>query len=285
MKNIAGVLTVVIIALFVLAASAFYVVDQTEYALVIQLGKPVKAVKEPGLHFKLPFIQQVISFEKWLLIYDSSASEIITKDKKKLVVDNYAQWKIIDPLKFYQTVRNEIGAQSRLDDIIFSKLREELGKHDLADIVAKTRSQLMEEVTRKSNETAKSFGIEIVDVRIKRADLPPQNERAVYGRMRAEREREAKRYRSEGEEKALEIRAMAQKEKTIILSEARRKSQILKGEGDAAATKIYAEAFQQDPSFFDFIRTMESYKKSFKKADTILLSPESEYYRYLKSSK
>jgi membrane protease subunit HflC len=285
MTNKSIVIIVAIIILFILGFSAFYRVDQTEYALVVQLGKPIKAVKTPGLHFKTPFLQQVIFFEKWLLIYDSAASEIITRDKKKLVVDNYAQWRIIHPLKFYQTVKNQVGAQSRLDDIIFSKLREELGKHDLLDIVAKTRSSLMKEVTQKSNKTAMTFGIEILDVRIKRADLPPENERAVYGRMRAEREREAKRYRSEGEEKALEIRAMAEKEKTIILSEAARKSQVLRGEGDAIATKIYANAFQKDPKFFEFIKTMESYKTSFREQDTIILTPESEYLRYLKESK
>ncbi len=276
---------IIVVLLIVLGSSAFYTVDQTEYALVIELGKPVRVVKEPGLHFKIPFIQNVTYFERWLLIYDSSASEIVTKDKKKLVVDNYAQWRVIDPLKFYQTVRNEIGAQARLDDIIFSKLREELGKHDLADIVAKTRSSLMEEVTRKSDDAVRDFGIKIVDVRIKRADLPPENEKAVYGRMKAEREREAKRYRSEGEEKALEIKAMAEKEKTIILSEAARKSQVLRGEGDAIATKIYAEAFSKDADFFDFLRSMESYKRSFKKGDILILSPESEYLRYIKESK
>ena len=276
---------VIVVLLIILGSSAFYTVDQTEYALVIELGKPVRVVKEPGLHLKIPFIQNVTYFERWLLIYDSSASEIVTKDKKKLVVDNYAQWRVVDPLKFYQTVRNEIGAQARLDDIIFSKLREELGKHDLADIVAKTRASLMEEVTRKSDDAVRDFGIKIVDVRIKRADLPPENEKAVYGRMKAEREREAKRYRSEGEEKALEIRAMAEKEKTIILSEAARKSQVLRGEGDAIATKIYAEAFSKDADFFDFLRSMESYKRSFKKGDILILSPESEYLRYIKESK
>ncbi len=276
---------VIVVLLIILGSSAFYTVDQTEYALVIELGKPVRVVKEPGLHLKIPFIQNVTYFERWLLIYDSSASEIVTKDKKKLVVDNYAQWRVVNPLKFYQTVRNEIGAQARLDDIIFSKLREELGKHDLADIVAKTRASLMEEVTRKSDDAVRDFGIKIVDVRIKRADLPPENEKAVYGRMKAEREREAKRYRSEGEEKALEIRAMAEKEKTIILSEAARKSQVLRGEGDAIATKIYAEAFSKDADFFDFLRSMESYKRSFKKGDILILSPESEYLRYIKESK
>lgn len=285
MKKTPIIIIVVIFAFIILATQTYYLVDQTESALVVQLGKPVKSVSEPGLHFKTPFIQQVIIFENRLLLYDASPSVIITKDKKNLVVDNYAKWKIIDPLKYYQTVKNEIGAQSRLDDIIFSKVREELGKHNLLDIIAKTRGSLMEDVTVKSNEAAKSFGIEVVDVRIKRADLPPENERAVFERMKAEREREAKKYRSEGEERALGIRAKADRDKTVILSEANRKSQVLKGEGDAVATKLYADAYQKDPKFFYFLKTMEAYKTVFGEQDTMIMTPESEFFRYLKESK
>lgn len=285
MKKTPIFIIIVIFAFILLASQTYYTVDQTESALVVELGKPRRAITEPGLHFKTPFIQQVIKFENRLLIYDASPSVIITKDKKNLVVDNFAKWKIIDPLKYYQTVRNEIGAQSRLDDIIFSKVREELGKHNLLDIIAKTRASLMEDVIRKSNASAKSFGIEIVDVRIKRADLPPENERAVFERMKAEREREAKRYRSEGEERALGIRAQANRDKTIILSEANRKSQILKGEGDAVATKLYADAYQKDPKFFYFLKTMEAYKTVFGEQDTMIVTPESEFFRYLKESK
>ncbi len=285
MKKTPIVIIIVIFAFILLASQTYYTVDQTESALVVELGKPRRSITTPGLHFKTPFIQQVIKFENRLLIYDASPSVIITKDKKNLVVDNYAKWKIIDPLKYYQTVKNEIGAQSRLDDIIFSKVREELGKHNLLDIIAKTRASLMEDVIRKSNAAAKSFGIEIVDVRIKRADLPPENERAVFERMKAEREREAKRYRSEGEERALGIRAQANRDKTIILSEANRKSQVLKGEGDAVATKLYADAYQKDPKFFYFLKTMEAYKTVFGERDTMVVTPESEFFRYLKESK
>jgi membrane protease subunit HflC len=285
MKKAPILIVIVIFALIVLASQTYYTVDQTESALVVELGKPRRAITAPGLHFKTPFIQQVIKFENRLLIYDASPSVIITKDKKNLVVDNYAKWKIIEPLKYYQTVRNEIGAQSRLDDIIFSKVREELGKHNLLDIIAKTRASLMEDVIIKSNASAKSFGIEIVDVRIKRADLPPENERAVFERMKAERQREAKRYRSEGEERALGIRAQANRDKTVILSEANRKSQVLKGEGDAVATKLYADAYQKDPKFFYFLKTMEAYKTTFGEQDTLIVTPESEFFRYLKESK
>jgi len=285
MKRLPGVIAVIIVALVVLVSQSFFTVDQTEYALVIQLGKPVKAVTSPGLNFKTPFVQKVIHFDNRRLIYDATPSLIITKDKKNLMVDNYARWRIVDPLKFYQSMRNEIGAQSRLDDIIFSNLREELGKHNLSEIVATTRASLMQTVTAKTDKAARDYGIEVIDVRIKRADLPPENERAVYERMRAEREREAKKYRSEGEEKALVIRAVADKEKTIILSEAGRRSQVLKGSADATATKLYADAYRQDPEFFYFLKTMEAYKKTFSEKDTLVLSPRSEFFRYMKRSR
>ena len=285
MKSVSTFAIIVIVAFLVIVSQALHTVDQTESALVVQLGKPVKAITAPGLHFKKPFIQQVIKFDNRLLLYDAAPSVIITKDKKNLVVDNYAKWKIVDPLRYYQTVKNETGAQSRLDDIIFSNLRQELGKHDLVDIISKTRASLMGTVTEKTNEAAKAFGIEVVDVKIKRADLPPENERAVFERMRAEREREAKRYRSEGEERALGIRAKADREKTILLSEAARKAEVLKGEGDAVATKLYAQAYTKDPEFFYFLKTMEAYKKTLGDKDTLVLTPESEFFRYFKKSK
>ena len=285
MKSASTFAIIVIVAFLVIVSQALHTVDQTESALVVQLGKPVKAITAPGLQFKKPFIQQVIKFDNRLLLYDAAPSVIITKDKKNLVVDNYAKWKIVDPLRYYQTVKNETGAQSRLDDIIFSNLRQELGKHDLIDIISKTRASLMGTVTEKTNAAAKAFGIEVVDVKIKRADLPPENERAVFERMRAEREREAKRYRSEGEERALGIRAKADREKTILLSEAARKAEVLKGEGDAVATKLYAQAYTKDPEFFYFLKTMEAYKKTLGDKDTLVLTPESEFFRYFKKSK
>ncbi len=285
MKKLSTVVVIVIIGIIVLGSQALYKVDQVESALVIQLGKPVRVVTEPGLYVKTPFAQKVVYFDNRLLLYDATPSAIITKDKKNLVVDNYAKWRIIDPLKYYQTVNNETWAQSRLDDVIFSNLREELGKHDLFDIVAKTRASLMETVTEKTNKAVLAFGIEVRDVRIKRADLPPENERAVFARMMAERQREAKRYRSEGEEKALGIRASADKDKTVILSEANRKSQVLKGEGDAVATRLYAGAYSRDPKFFEFINTMEAYKKTFGERDTLIVTPASEFFKYIQKSR
>jgi len=285
MKNRLIIIVTVIIAAVVILSQAFFTVDQTEYALVVELGKPVKAVTEPGLNFKTPFVQTVLYFDNRRLIYDARPSVIITRDKKNLVVDNYARWRIIDPLQYYQNVRNEAGAQARIDDIIFSNLREELGKRDLIEIVAKSRASLMESVTKKTNEAVKGYGIEVLDVKIKRADLPPENEIAVFERMRAEREREAKKYRSEGEEKALVIRAVADKDKTILLSDANRKSQVLKGEADAVATRLYADAYTQDPQFFYFLKTMEAYKKTFNEKDSLVISPDSEFFRYMKKSK
>ena len=285
MKNRLIIIVTVIIAAVVILSQAFFTVDQTEYALVVELGKPVKAVTEPGLNFKTPFVQTVLYFDNRRLIYDARPSVIITRDKKNLVVDNYARWRIIDPLQYYQNVRNEAGAQARIDDIIFSNLREELGKRDLIEIVAKSRASLMESVTKKTNEAVKGYGIEVLDVKIKRADLPPENEIAVFERMRAEREREAKKYRSEGEEKALVIRAVADKDKTILLSDANRKSQVLKGEADAVATRLYADAYTQDPQFFYFLKTMEAYKKTFNEKDSLVISPDSEFFRYMKESK
>lgn len=285
MKKAPVAIIVIIIAAIIILSQAFYTVDQTQSALVVQLGKPVKVVTEPGLNYKTPFVQKVLYFDNRRLIYDATPSVTVTKDKKNLVVDNYARWMIVDPLKFYQSVRNETGAQARLDDIIFSNIREELGKRNLIDIVATARAELMEAVTVKTSEATRAYGIEVLDVKIKRADLPPENEKAVFERMRAEREREAKKYRSEGEEKALGIRAGADKEKTIIISDATRKAQVLNGEGDAIATKLYADAYSKDPQFFYFLKTMEAYKKTLSAQDTLVLSPDTEFFRYMKKSK
>jgi len=285
MKKLSAVAGVLIILAMLSLSQVLFTVDQTESALLVQLGKPVRTIHDPGLHVKVPFVQQVIFFDNRILEYDAAAKGIITRDKKNLVVDNFAKWRIKDPLKFYQTMRNEFGAQARLDDIIYSNLRAELGKYDLIQMVSENRSQIMKTVTQDTNRKALSYGIEVVDVRIKRADLPPENEKHVYDRMKAEREQEAKRYRSEGEEAAMKIRAEAEKEKTIILAEAKRKSQELKGEGDASATKIYAEAFQNDPEFFEFIRSMDAYKKSLPDKTLLLIGPESEFFRFLKKSR
>ena len=271
-----------ICVLLVIASRTFYSVSETEQVVVTQLGRPVRLVKTPGLHLKVPFLQQVTFFEDRLLDYDAAPAPVITRDKKNLVVDNYAKWQISDPLKFLQTVQNEAGAQARLDDIIYSKVREQLGQHDLIAVIATERDPIMRAVTTGSHEASTAYGIAVIDVRIKRADLPPENAQAVYGRMRTEREREAKRYRSEGQEEALKIRAGTDKQKTIMLAEAYEREQAIRGAGDAAATRVYAEAFQHDPDFFAFTRTLEAYRKSLKGKTTLLLPPQMEFLKYLR---
>lgn len=278
-KGKIGVIAVMVI-IFVASLSLF-TVDQTEQAIVIQLGKPLEGIYGSGLHFKVPFIQQVVNFERRILVYDASPTEILTKDKKNLVVDNYTKWAIDNPLKFYTTVINERGAQARLDDIVYAQLRVELGQHNLSDIVSETRDELMSKVTEKSAKRARDYGIRVVDVRIKRADLPEQNEKHVFGRMKAERERQAKQYRSEGEEESKKITAKADMERTIILAKAYKESEQLKGEGDARAVKIYADAYQQDLGFYEFIRSLEAYKKALKEDTKLIINLDAPFLKFM----
>jgi membrane protease subunit HflC len=275
-------LIVVVLGLFLLGASPFFIVDVTQTAIVVQLGKPVQTATEPGLYMKVPFIQEVTYFDKRLLDYDSEPQDVITQDKKTLLLDNFAKWRIVDPLKVYQNFQSQRGALQRLHDIIYSELRVELGRHELLEIVSTGRAELMKIVTQRSNEKASAYGIEIQDVRIKRADLPEQNEKAVFARMQAERERQAKQYRAEGAEEAQKIRSEAEKDKEILLAEAYKESEELRGGGDAKAFRIYADAYRQDPRFFEFTRSMEAYKKTFKDKSTLVMSPDSEFFRYLK---
>lgn len=274
-------LIVLIVAILFLANLSLFIVDETKQAIVLQFGKPIRTIGEPGLNWKIPFIQNVVFFEDRLLVYDAAPTEIITKDKKTLIVDNYARWKIIDPLKFLQTVRDLNGAQARLDDIIYSELRVDLGLFDMSEIVSERREGIMKRVTEISNEKANIYGIEIVDVRIKRVDLPPENEKYIFDRMRAERERIAMQYRAEGQEESAKIIAETEREKTVILAEAYKTVQTLKGEGEAESIRIYAESFNQDPEFYKFYRTLEAYKNTFKDKTTVLLSTESDFLKYL----
>jgi membrane protease subunit HflC len=281
-QNFVIALIAVVVGLFVLGASPLFIVDVTQTAIVVQLGKPVRNVTDPGLYVKIPFIQEVTYFDKRLLDYDSRAQDVITQDKKTLLLDNFAKWRITDPLKVYQAFHTQRGALERLHDIIYSELRVELGRHDLLEIVSSKRAELMRVVTERANEKASVYGIEIQDVRVKRADLPEQNEKAVFARMQAERERQAKQYRAEGAEEAQKIRSEAEKEREIILAEAYKESEELRGGGDAKAFRIYADAYRQDPKFFEFTRSMEAYKKTFKDKSTLVMSPDSEFLRYLK---
>jgi len=273
---------IVLIAAGIGLAQTFFIIDETEQAVVVQMGKPVTAITTPGLRIKKPFVQQVLKFDNRLLEYKSAAIEISTRDKKNIVIDNYCQWKIVDPLKFLESVGTESRAQARLYDIIYAELRAQLGLHDLLDVISTDRETIMKKVTEIAGEKARSYGIEILDIRVKRADLPSENEKQTFERMRGEKESEAKSYRSEGEEEALRIKAETDKEKRVILADAYKKAQEIKGEGEARAMKIYADAYNQDPDFYSFMRTLEAYRKSLKENTTFLFSEDNEFFEYLK---
>ena len=275
-------LMAIAVLLVVLGVSPVFIVDITQTAIVVELGKPKQNITAPGLYFKVPFIQDVTYFDKRLLDYDSSPQEVITQDKKTLFIDNFAKWRIVDPLKVFQNFQTQRGALRRLDDIIYSELRVELGRHNLPDIVSKTRSEIMAIVTQLANEKATAYGLEIDDVRIKRADLPEQNEKAVFARMQAEREQQAKQYRAEGAEEAQKIRSEAEKDREILLAGAYKEAEQIRGDGDAKAFKTYSAAYRQDPKFFEFTRSMEAYKKTFSRNSTMVLTPDSEFLKYLK---
>jgi modulator of FtsH protease HflC len=268
-------------AAFLVWTSAFFTVPVWMQAVVVQLGDPVRTITEPGLYVKVPLIQDVLYFDKRLLDYEASPKEILTKDKQQLVVDNYSRWRIDDPLLFFRTVRNETGAQSRLDDIVYSDLRETLGRHTLSDIVSGQRSDLMKEVTAASDVKTRAYGIRLIDVRIKRADLPEKNELNVFNRMRTERERQAKRFRAEGDEEARKVRSDADKQVRIITADARQKADVVRGEGDAQAVKIFADAYGRDPDFYEFVRTMDAYRKTIDSDTTLILSTDSDFFRWL----
>ena len=276
---IGGVIAIVILS------SSMFTVHMTQNAVVLELSKPKEIITEPGLYFKIPFLQKVRYFSKQLLDNDSNPTEVITKDKKNLLVDNFTMFKIVDPLKFLETVRGERSARARLDDIIYSELRVEIGTHDLHDVVTETRDSIMAKVTNEANVKAAEYGIEVVEVRIKRTDLPPEVANSIFNRMRTERERIAMEYRSEGKEEATKIRAETDKEKTILVAEAYKEEQIVRGEGDAMATKIYADAFNKDQKFYTFMRSMEAYKKSLKTDTTLLMSEDSDFLGFLNKSK
>ena len=276
---IGGVIAIVILS------SSMFTVHMTQNAVVLELSKPKEIITESGLYFKLPFVQKVRYFSKQLLDNDSSPTEVITKDKKNLLVDNFTMFRIVDPLKFLETVRGERGARARLDDIVYSELRVEIGTHDLHDVVTETRNAIMAKVTEEANIKAAEYGIEVVEVRIKRTDLPPEVANSIFNRMRTERERIAMEYRSEGKEEATKIRAETDKEKTILVAQAYKEEQIVRGEGDARATKIYADAYSKDQKFYTFMRSMEAYKNSLKTDTTLLMSEDSDFLGFLNKSK
>ena len=285
MKNPVALIVSIVVVLFA-SNMVMFKVNEWEQAVVLQFGEPVQVYTEPGLYFKLPDpLQKVALFSARLIDYDSDPSTIPTKDKKFIVLDNFARWKIVEPLVFLKSMRSRSGALARLDDIIYSELRNELGQHTLSEIVSQDREELMRKVTERSNAGATPYGIEVVDVRIKRADLPPENEASVYNRMRAEREREALRYRSEGEESALKIRAETDLEAAQIAAEAKEKAQIIHGQGDAEAMSIYAKAYTGAEEFYQFTRTLEAYEVSLTEKSTLVQPANTDFFRYLKGGK
>ena len=262
-----------------------FTVNEIQQAIILQFGDPKRVIQKAGLNFKLPFIQNVVLLDKRILNLDAPSEEIIASDQKRLIVDAFARFKIKDPLKFYISVGNERVARSRLSTIINSRIRGVLGQEELATLVSKERARLMDKITKDVNTEAEKLGIEIIDVRIKRADLPQANSEAIYRRMQTERLREAKEFRAQGAEIAQTIRSTADKEVTIILAEAQKKSEILKGEGDGTRNKIFANAFGKDAEFFSFYRAMQSYEKSLIGGETsLILSPDSEFFRFFGKS-
>ena len=280
-RNLTIGLGVIAVATLFILYDALYTVPQWKQALVLQFGKPVTVVTEPGLHVKLPMIQEVKLFERRVLEFDAPKEEIIASDQKRLVVDAFTRYRIVNPLLFFQTVNNEAVVRTRLAAIINASIRQALGNVRLNDIISGERAALMAQIRDIVNGEADDFGIEIIDVRIKRADLPEQNSEAVFRRMQTEREREAKELRAQGAEEAQKVRAVADRDKVIIIAEAKETAQITRGEGDSEAVRIFAEAFGRDIEFFSFYRSMEAYRNALGSDDTtMVLSPDSEFFRY-----
>ena len=274
--------------ILVIAATAFFsifIVKEVNQAIVLQFGDPKRIILKPGLNFKLPFIQNVVFLDKRILNLDTPPEEVIASDQKRLIVDAFARFKIVDPLKFYISVGNERVARSRLSTIINSRIRGVLGTQELATLLSTDRAKQMAIIQNDVNTEAKTLGIQIVDVRIKRADLPPANSDAIYKRMQTEREREAKEFRAQGAEIAQKIRSTADKDVTVLLANANKKSEIMKGEGDGRRNRIFANAFGQDPQFFAFYRAMQAYEKALIGGETsLVLSPDSEFFKFFGKS-
>jgi len=284
MKISKFLLPILVLAGFVVYLS-FFTVKEINQAIVLQFGDPKRVIAEPGLQVKIPFIQNVVFLDRRILSLDPAPEEVIASDQKRLIVDAYARFKIVDPLKFYVSVGNEMVARSRLATIINSRLRSVLGKHSLATLLSEDRTKQMAIIQDGVNTEAEKFGITIIDIRIKRADLPQANSEAIYKRMQTEREREAKQFRARGAEMAVTITSTADKEVTVILANANKQSEIMKGEGDGQRNKIFASAFGRDPEFFSFYRAMQAYEKALIGSDTsLILSPDSDFFKFFGST-
>ena len=278
---IGGVLAVLAVAALIVVYSALFTVYQTQQALVVRLGKVVRVVSEPGLHVKMPFVDNVIRIDKRILDLEAPAQEVIASDQKRLVVDAFARYRIKDPLRFYQTLGSKVAADSQLKILLVSALRRVLGEASFIEVVRDKRAELMARIRQFVGQEAESYGIDVVDVRIRRADLPEQNSQAVYQRMQTERQREAAEYRAQGRQRAQEIRSRADREVTVLVAEATSKAEQIRGQGDATRNKIFAEAYNKDPGFFAFYRSMQAYENGLKPNDTrLLLRPDSNFFRY-----
>ena len=277
---------VVLIGIALVALSgAVFTVHETKQALVLQFGRFIRTVAEPGLHFKVPFLQNVVYIDRRVLDFDAPAEEVILGDQKRLVVDAFARYRIVDPQRFYQAVRDEAGLRQRIDTVLDASLRKVLGDTPLFSVLSSDRSTLMDRIEADANARVKSFGVDVVDVRIKRADLPPENSEAIYRRMQTEREREAKELRAQGYELGQRIRASADRERRVIIAEAQKKAQILRGQGDGEATRIFAEAFGKDIDFFSFYRSMQAYRDALGDESTsFVLSPDGEFFQFFGTS-
>jgi len=282
--NRLAILGGVALALVVTAASTFFTVHQTQQVLVTQFGQPIRVIQEPGLNVKLPFIQNVIAFDNRLLDYDAPGEEVILGDQRRLIVDSFTRYRIIDPLLFFQTVgATEQGIRARLNSIVTSALRRVLASDNLLSVLSADRTRIMGEIRRQVHDEARRFGIEVVDVRIRRADLPDENTQAILARMQSEREREARQIRAEGAEVAARIRAQADRDRTVLLAEAEATAAVTRGAGEQEAIGIFAEAFNRDPEFFQFWRSMQAYRDVFSGGDArLVLTPDSEFFRFFR---
>ena len=283
-KIIFPIIAIIIVIIFL--ANMLFVVEQTEQAVIFQFGQPVKVIKEPGLNVKMPFIQNVLHFDSRLQEINTEDKEVIAYDQKRLIINAFVKYKIVDPVLYYTTVRDENGFNNKFSTILDSSLRQVIGEVPLNSLLSEKRSDVMEKIQDVVSAKAKDFGVEVIDVRITRSDLPEANSVAIYKRMQTDREREAKEIRAEGDETAQKIRANADKEKTFLIADAKKKAEAIMGEGEAEANKIYSKAYSKDPTFFEFYRTMNAYKKSLNNNNTkIILSPNNEFLKGLNSFK
>ncbi|HWL79954.1 MAG TPA: protease modulator HflC [Roseomonas sp.] len=277
----------VALVLLVTALSALFTVRQTEQVLVTQFGQPIRVIKEPGLHVKIPFIQAVSSFDSRLLDYDTPGEEVILGDQRRLIVDTFTRFRIVDPLLYFQTVgTQESGIRGRLSSIVASSMRRVLGSETLMAVLSNERARIMNQIQQQVNGEAKSFGVAVEDVRIRRTDLPDENTQAILSRMQSERERVAREARAEGAEVAARVRAQADRERTVLLAESQAQADTLRGQGDEEAIRLFADAAQRDPAFWSFYRSMQAYREALSEGDTrLVLTPDSEFFRYFRQSR